>query len=576
MQTRINVMKMKFAFTAPVCLCIGLFTLVSCGKKNFLDQTETTNLDEQTVFSDSARTVAFLTNIYIDIGFAESATRFGNGGLDASCDEAEPQKSATVTTSIQFATGTVNPSIISADAWNTPYTNIRRVNQLLKHLPGSPIPSYIRNVMSAEARFLRAWYYADLLKHYGGIPLIGDSVYNVEDKIPAVRNSYKECVDYIISECDAAAAVLPLVRIREDYGRASGGAAMALKARVLLYAASPLFNGGGINKADAATCYPDNVPERWKLAADAAAAVMNTAAYSLNEDNATAPGYGFYKVFTLRVNPEYILAKMQGGNRELESAWQPPSRNGAQGGFPYQDFVDAFGMANGKAITDPSSGYDAANPYSNRDPRLAYSVIRDQTPLIQNTGLKEPVNIFLGPDGKGVSQDAVHAGTPTGYYTNKMLDENIAANFIHGSQRCFPLMRYAEVLLNYAEAQNEYAGPVAEVYNAVGLVRKRAGLLPYELPAGLSKEQMREAIHAERRVELAFEGHRFWDVRRWKIAAQTENKQMTGMEVRRNGANVTYTIFPVRKHNFRDAMYLWAIPQGETAKSPELKQNPSW
>lgn len=569
-------MKMKFAFTAPVCLCIGLFTLVSCGKKNFLDQTETTNLDEQTVFSDSARTVAFLTNIYIDIGFAESATRFGNGGLDASCDEAEPQKSATVTTSIQFATGTVNPSIISADAWNTPYTNIRRVNQLLKHLPGSPIPSYIRNVMSAEARFLRAWYYADLLKHYGGIPLIGDSVYKVEDKIPAVRNSYKECVDYIVSECDAAAAVLPLERIREDYGRASGGAAMALKARVLLYAASPLFNGGGINKEDAATCYPDNVPERWKLAADAAAAVMNTAAYSLNEDNTTAPGYGFYKVFTLRVNPEYILAKMQGGNRELESAWQPPSRNGAQGGFPYQNFVDAFGMANGKAITDPSSGYDAANPYSNRDPRLAYSVIRDQTPLIQNTGLKEPVNIFLGPDGKGVSQDAVHAGTPTGYYTNKMLDENIAANFIHGSQRCFPLMRYAEVLLNYAEAQNEYAGPVAEVYNAVALVRKRAGLSPYELPAGLSKEQMREAIHAERRVELAFEGHRFWDVRRWKIAAQTENKQMTGMEVRRNGANVTYTIFPVRKHNFRDAMYLWAIPQGETAKSPELKQNPSW
>ena len=87
---------------------------------------------------------------------------------------------------------------------------------------------------------------------------------------------------------------------------------------------------------------------------------------------------------------------------------------------------------------------------------------------------------------------------------------------------------------------------------------------------------MRETIHAERRVELAFEGHRFFDVRRWKIAAQTENKQMTGMEVKRNGANVTYTTFPVRKHNFRDAMYLWAIPQGETAKSPELKQNPSW
>lgn len=569
-------MKMKSTFAAPVCLCIGILTLASCGKKNFLDQTETTNLNEQTVFADSARTVAFLTNIYLDIGFAENATRFENGGLDAACDEAEPQKSATVTTSVQFATGTVNPSIISADAWNTPYTNIRKVNQLLKHLPGSPIPSYIRNVMAAEARFLRAWYYADLLKHYGGIPILNDSVYRVEDKIPAVRNSYKECVDYIVSECEAAAAALPLVRIREDYGRASGGAALALKARVLLFAASPLFNGNGIVPGDAVTGYPDKLPERWKLAADAALAVMNTAAYSLNEDNTTAPGYGFYKVFTLRVNTEYILAKMQGGNRELETAWQPPSRNGAKGGFPYQEFVDAFPMANGLVITDPASGYNAADPYKNRDPRLAYSVIRDQTLLIQNTGLKEPVNIYLGPDGKGASQDAVHAGTPTGYYTNKMLDENIAANYIHGSQRCFPLMRYAEILLNYAEAQNEYAGPVQEVYKAVELVRKRAGLSPYELPAALTKDQMRETIHAERRIELAFEGHRFWDVRRWKIAAQTENKQMTGMEVKRNGGTVTYTTFPVRKHNFRDAMYLWAIPQGETAKSPELKQNPSW
>jgi hypothetical protein len=570
-------MKLKRLFATPLCLYLGiLLTLISCGKKNFLDQTETTNLNEQTVFSDSARTAAFLTNIYGDIGFAENAMRFSNGGLDAACDEAEPQRSASITTSVQFATGTVNPTIISKDAWELPYTNIRRVNLLLKHLPQTPIPVHIRNVMRAEARFLRAWYYAILLKHYGGIPLVGDTVFSVTDKIPAVRNTYKECVDYIVSECEAAAGSLPLERIREDYGRASGGAAMALKARVLLYAASPLFNGGNIDQQNPVTGYTDHVSERWKLAADAAATVMNSHAYSLYEDNTTAPGYGFYKVFTLRVNPEYILARMQGLNRELEKAWQPPSREGAQGGFPYQDLVDAFGMANGKQITDPASGYDPSNPYKDRDPRLAYSVIRDQTLLIQNNGLKEPVNIYLGADGKGVSQDAVHAGTPTGYYTNKMLDENISANFIHGSQRCFPLIRYAEVLLNFAEATNEYTGPVQAVYDAVEQVRKRAGLSPYELPSGLTREQMREAIRAERRVELAFEGHRFWDVRRWKIAEQTENKLMNGMEVRRTGANVSYTIFPVRKHNFRTAMYLWAIPQSETAKSPELVQNPSW
>ncbi|QHS63904.1 RagB/SusD family nutrient uptake outer membrane protein [Chitinophaga agri] len=563
-------------FAASLGLCMGVLSLVSCSEKNFLDQTETTNLDEKAVFSDSARTVQFLTNIYIDIGFTENATRFGNGGLDAACDEAEPQRSAAITTSVQFATGTVNPSIISGDAWATCYANIRRVNQLLRNLPRAPLPSYIRNVMAAEGRFLRAWYYASLLKHYGGIPLIGDTVYNVTDKIAAVRNSYKECVDYIVSECEAAAGALPLERVREDYGRVSGGAAMALKARVLLYAASPLFNGGNVDPQNPVTGYTDNVPDRWRLAADAAMIVMSSGAYALYEDNSTAPGYGFYKLFTLRVNPEYIFAKMQGLNRDLETAWQPPSRGGGQGAFPYQEFVDAFGMANGKAITDPASGYVAADPYKDRDPRLAYSVIRDQTLLIQNNGLKEPVNIYLNANGAGASQDAVLAGTPTGYYTNKMLDENISANFIHGSQRCFPLIRYAEVLLNFAEATNEIDGPVQSVYDAVAQIRRRAGLLPSELPTGLTREEMRELIHAERRIELAFEGHRFWDVRRWKIAEQTQNKVMNGMKVTRTGGQVTYTVFPVRKHNFRTAMYLWAIPQSETAKSPELQQNPNW
>ncbi|UYQ94439.1 RagB/SusD family nutrient uptake outer membrane protein [Chitinophaga horti] len=569
-------MKVRSTVAIPICLCVGMLFLHACDKKSFLDETETTNLNERTVFSDSARTVAFLTQIYVDVGFAEHPTRFGNGGLDAASDEAEAQRAANITTSVQFATGTVNPAIISADAWNTPYFNIRRVNLLLKNLHGAPIPTHIRNVMTAEARFLRAWYYAILLKHYGGVPLIGDAIFDLKGKVPGVRNTYAECVDYIVSECDAVAAALPLTRLREEYGRASGGAALALKARVLLYAASQQFNGGNVEQGNPLTGYTDASNERWKLAKDAAFAVMDSKAYKLHENNTTAPGYGFYELFTLRVNEEYIFARMQARNIELEKAWQPPSRDGAEGGFPYQEFVDAFVMANGLPITDAASGYNPSQPYTNRDPRLAHSVIRDQSLLIQNNGLREPVNIYLGPDGRGVSQDAVRAGTPTGYYTRKMLDDNISANNIHGSDRCFPLMRYAEVLLNYAEATNEYDGPVSEVYAAMALIRKRAGLFPYELPANLTKPQMRAAIQAERRVELAFEGHRFWDVRRWKIADQTENRQMTGMEVKRNGATVTYTTFPVRKHNFRPAMYFWAIPQSETAKSPELKQNPSW
>ena len=162
-------------------------------------------------------------------------------------------------------------------------------------------------------------------------------------------------------------------------------------------------------------------------------------------------------------------------------------------------------------------------------------------------------------------------------YTNKMMDPNAVANdFTLVSNRCWPLIRYAEILLNFAEAANEYDGPSAQVYSAVEAVRQRAGLNPYQLPVGLNQDQMRLVIQNERRIELAFEEHRFWDVRRWKIAEQTENIQTMGMEVDRNGNSVTYKPFEVRKRNFRPAMYLWPFPQSEVAKSPELLQNPGY
>jgi hypothetical protein len=190
----------------------------------------------------------------------------------------------------------------------------------------------------------------------------------------------------------------------------------------------------------------------------------------------------------------------------------------------------------------------------------------------------EPIDIFIGNyQGRNTGPDAVKVGTRTGYYTNKMLDPNaVSQDFLHVTDRAWPLMRYAEILLNYAEATNEVDGPTGDVYNAVNMIRQRAGLVPFALPAGLDKDGMRLAIRNERRIELAFEEHRFWDVRRWKIADQTENIQTMGMEVDRNNNTVTYTTFPVRKRNFRAAMYLWPLPESEVAKSPEVKQNPGY
>jgi hypothetical protein len=583
-------MKKIYFQSVAYTLFLALFLFASCKKEGFLSQTTTSNLTEETVFKDSANTVSFLAGIYENVGFSASARRFTygssplnqtpNGGLDASSDEAEVYNSGG-STALAWETGTINAAVVTDDAYKKPYASIRAVNQLLKNLPRVPINNFVKTQMKAEARFLRAWYYAILLKHYGGVHLVGDSIYTYTDKIPASRNTYAECVNYIVSECDAAALDLPTTQAGVSYGRASKGACLALKSRVLLYAASPLFNGQSLTgtKNDAVLGYPTFDKERWKLAQDAAEAVISLGTYHLNIDNAT-PGIGFQNLFTLRYNTEYIFQLMRPtGNVDLEELFQPPSRTGKNGAFPLQGLVDAFPMKNGKAIADPTSGYNAQDPFAGRDPRLDFTVIRDQTPL-QNRLVSgfSPVNIYQGTyKGIATGPDAVHVGTSTGYYTNKMLSPNaVSQDFTHRTDRVLPLIRYAEILLNYAEAANEYNGPTTEVYQAVEAIRERAGLVPYQLPAGLNQVDMRLAIQNERRIELAFEEHRFWDVRRWKIAEQTDNIQTKGLEINRNGNAVTYKIFDVRKRNFRPAMYLWPLPQSEVAKSPELIQNPGY
>lgn len=564
---------------------------IGCSKTGFLDQTATTDLNEQTTFSDSANAMAFLNNIYTSLGFAADPKRFNGGlyaaGLDAATDEAEGPNAASTNGFIEFATGTVNPTIIPDDAWKTPYKNIRAVNQFLKHLNTIPFSAALKKQTKAEARFMRAWYYFMLVEHYGGVPLLGDSIYTATDKLPQIRNAFGTCIQYIISECRAAADDLPVTQTGSNYGRASKGVCLALISRASLYAASPLFNNGGIAKVngisglDTVVAYPDADPMRWKLAAEAAKDVIALNAYALYVDSTSKPdepGYGFQQVFLKRYNTEYILARMMDGNKYLEGLWDVPSRGGSGGAQPYQEMVDAFGMNNGRLISDPNAGYDPNNPYKNRDPRLDYTIIHDSTLRITfGANQPSPVKLYWNTNvspAVAASGDAVYKGTATGYYIYKMMDPSVLNNGINGTERCLPLMRYAEILLNYAEAQNEYAGPDNQVYQAVEAIRRRAGLRPYTLPLGLSKTAMRQVIHHERRVELAYEGHRFFDVRRWMIADSTGNQQMHGMEVQRGHGAVVYKRFPVRAHHFKEAMYLWPIPLSEIAKLPDMLQNP--
>jgi hypothetical protein len=321
--------------------------------------------------------------------------------------------------------------------------------------------------------------------------------------------------------------------------------------------------------------YPTYRESAWQAAADAADAVIKSGYYSLHT-SPTAPGHGFFQVFLTRVNTEYIFAFNRGSNRDMEGFYNPPSRGGARNSMPTQNLVDAFPMRNGKAITDPTSGYNPLNPYVNRDPRFDYSIIYNTSMYyLTSANAKRPVLTYVDAPSDGFSDNG------TGYYSRKMCDDNIASNSGAQTQRGWPLMRYAEILLNYAEAINE-TGQIQGAYDKLIELRIRAGIQPgtdnlYGLKANMTKEEMREIIRNERRIELAFEDHRWNDIRRWKIAMQVSNGYNKRMRIVNNNGSYAYEVVSsIRLHRFRPEMHLLPIPDGEIRKMSEMVQNPGW
>lgn len=580
-------MKIKFIH---LVMAVFLLSAGACKKGGFLDVKIASDLNEATTFTDSVRTIAFLTRLYTNVGFNFDANRWEGGGHPVLADEAIPVRyTGPQNDAILMASGALSASStnVSKQAevlnnWKLPWENIRRANVFLINVDRSPLSAALKKKLKAETRFLRAWYYFQLVKVYGGVPLIGDVNYGLNDNIDLARSSYSDCVDYIVNECNAAAADLPDfdTQLQQDYGRVTKGACMGLKSRMLLYAASPLFNGGGIatdGTLKSITGYSNVDPERWNKAAQAAKDIINSGTYSLREDNVTRRGYGFYTVFLTRYNREYLFGAMKAPNREYENNLLPTSRAGSgKSSAPTQQLVDAFGMENGLPITDPASGYNPNDPYVKRDPRFGNSIIYNgSTFFLSTSNAMVAVNTFLGasPDGPAATGPIAIPG----YYWRKMMVEDGGGN----TDRCYPLIRYAEILLNYAEALNEYQGPTGDVYNTLIQIRKRAGILAgidgnYGLKSGISKDDMRLVIQNERRVELALEEHRLWDVRRWKIAEVTDNVMLKGMKITKTGNTFTYEVIDIKPHFFRPAFYLFPIPESEMAKSPKFVQNPGW
>jgi len=593
---------------------IGIFTIIaiamiySCKKIDILDAQLTSDLNEETTFADSAKTSNFLFGIYSDIFFEFSSRYYnsGNGsgisaGTAEACDEGNHRLFGVTQPFVVIYSGSLAPIVSSGTnqnpyivAYNKSFANIRRVNIYLANVDKSPISAALKRQSKAEARFLRAWYYSILIKHFGGVSLIGDKLYGTNDIIDIPRNSYDECVNYIVSELDAAAVDLPANYNSQNFGRVTSVSCKALKSRVLLFAASPLFNGGNIGKNDAqkkVVGYASFEAARWTKAAAAAKESLDIAdanGYALYDD-VTAnplPGQSFGKVFTLRKNSEFLLNGMAAGSKTLEGALLPVSRGVATPqAIPSQNLVDAFGMNNGKPITDPTSGYNPANPYVNRDPRLGYTVIWNQMLWFNNaTGNKQPVSTHINTqDGWSTKTGEAGLTYATGYYWRKMMDDGSANNGGPTLQRTWGLIRYAEIMLNYAEASNE-SDNITPAYDMLKLLRKRAGIIAgadglYGLKAAMSKDEMRLVIQNERQVELAYEGMRFFDVRRWKIAMEKFNFTMTGMQITKTGNNYTYNIVPITNNAvrvFKESNYFFPIDQGEISRVPVLIQNPGY
>lgn len=553
---KLSNMTNKRYFSSLLAICI-LIAASACTKINdYLDKAESGGVTEEALFNDYVQVEGYLANMY--------ATTIGAGDwmpqttftYAAASDDAKCPYNFSYGT-INFNNGTLSPTNNPIDTWNGSYQNIRKANTFLKYIDNVPAKTAIQTEgkprMKGEGFFMRAWCYAELMKRYGGVPLI-DRVLSIDENLNIPRNTVTEVVDFIAKDLDSAMVYLPLSYPAVNLGRITRGAAMMLKARVYLYAASPLHN-------------PTGNRDLWKRAADAHKAVMDLKVYALHDDYKT--------VLHVRNSPEIIMQST------INQVWQivaqdwvrhtePPSQGGGWGNLqPSQNLVDEFEMANGKMITEAGSGYDPNNPYVGRDPRFAKSVIYNGSKWGGAT-----INTFVGAGVDGLGTNT--ASTQTGYYTAKLLDENatLITSYRPGNHY-WVFMRYAETLLNYAEALNESSdAPPQEVYDVLNQVRDRNGVKMPPVPTGLGKDDMRLRIRHERRIELCMEPHRFWDVRRWRIG-QEVFKDIYGMRITKPTATTfKFEKFLVESRSYKPAFDLFPIPQGEMERNKALVQNP--
>ncbi len=561
-------MNAKFFSYIYISAAISIaFTLSSCN--GFLDREEDSFIDKTATFDSYNRTKQYLTYAYTLL--PDGLNRFSREAMLASAtDDAEfAIESAEIQ---QFNNGSWNALNNPDDVWNRYFSGISKcctllentdhVNLDISRLDPDKQVEYANSLKDirmwrAEARFLRAYFHFELLKRYGPIPIVTSTLSINGNYENTPRPTMKEVVDFIAKECDIAADTLELTpwrNVNDAFGRATKGAALALKSRLLLYAASPLYvDFGDTNEANK----PTDVA-LWKSAADAAKAVIDLNQYELASSYADLFKNDFQ-------NKEYIFVRRYAANSDFEKSNFPVSFGGKGGTNPSQNLVDDYEMLDGTPFdwNDPAK---AAQPFENRDARLGATILMNMAPF---KGKK----VATYPEGADASPNP--NATKTGYYLRKFLNEdvNIQTGGSSGGH-VVPLFRLAEIYLNYAEALNECDPTNPDIALYLNKVRNRASLPNV---SALSQEQMRAVIQHERRVELAFEEHRSWDVRRWKIASSTLGAPLMGVQIERKPlGGYTYMPVKVEQRVFQPKMYWYPIPQSEVLKLKQWKQNNGW
>lgn len=560
---------------------VTLALLSSCTKEGIND-TPYNFAQPEIITGDSAKISQFVNNIYtlLPSGYNRLS---GTSMVAAATDEAV--HAVRGSGAELWGTGSWGPTALYDNNFSDCYTGIRRsfdYTELIEpNIRDFVMGAAGRKQFHGEVFFLRALYNFELLKRFGGYPIVKKALLP-SDNLNIARNTYDECVKYISDLCDTASVLLPTSYPAAQLGRATKGAALALKSRVWLYSASPLFNIPG--QTTDAVDHGVFDAKKWEKSAEAAAAVINLKDASNAAVYALHASYdGFFT--TLGGNKEIIFSRMALNSNTVESQNGPVSLTNGQGGTcPSWELVSDYEMANGIPFDWTNAAHKAA-PFTGRDPRFAKSILYNGSTWIKNT----VIQTFDGGNDK-----VGNKATRTGFYLRKFL--SVSASWIAPTgvtSHCFPLLRYGEVLLNYAEAMNEAYGPDVDPKGygmtaraAVTLIRNRAGLTANKdfsvttaanyVPTG-DQAKMRNAIRHERRIELAFEEHRHLDLRRWKLAEDVLNKPVHGLQIIKNADNTyTYNVIEVETREFAPKMYLYPFPETETNRNTNLVQNTGW